>query len=162
MTKPVQTNEDNWESSGSIHGLWRTSMSTKAFGEIIVLIHSTSDRATPTEKQKEALSLIKDLPQSKFTEALALIASHYGEGIEELKCIFDLAEIPLIDQSTSTYFYLECDAPDDEHRITILFRDNEILGFVDRDAASEIFEWDSADEIEGLVWEHDDFDDGED
>ena len=72
--------------------------------------------------------------------------------------VFDLAEIPLVDHADNTYFYLECDAPDDEHRLTILFRDNEILGIVDRDAAAEIFEWDSVDEIEALLWDKEDLD----
>lgn len=93
---------------------------------------------------------------------LALIAEHYGEEVGDLECTFDLAEIPLIDQSARTYYYLEGDGPDDEHRLTILFRGNEILGIVDRDIASEIFDWDSIDEIEALVFGTEGFDEDED
>lgn len=59
--------------------------------------------------------MINGLPQSKHDEALAIIAEQYEVSIEELDCVFDLAEIPLIDRAANTYFYLECDAPDDEH-----------------------------------------------
>lgn len=156
---PMQTNEGNWESSGSAHGLWRTSTTTKAFGELCLLIHSKSDRTAPTQRQTDAVSIINDLPQSKHDELLALIAEQFDEDVEDLECDFDLVEIPLIDQSASTYFYLECDGPDDEHRLTVLFRGDEILGIIDRDAAAEISEWDSIDEIEALVWGNDDFDD---
>lgn len=158
----MQTNEDNWESFGTAHGVWRTCTTTKAFGELSVLIHSKSDRSAPTQRQEDAVSIINALPQSKHDELLALIAEHYDEDVDDLECTFDLAEIPLIDQSANTYFFLECDGPDDEHRLTILFRGNVILGIVDRDAASEISEWDSIDEIEALVWDTDDFDDDED
>lgn len=158
----MQTNKNNWESFGSAHGIWRTSTTTKAFGELCVLIHSTSDRSAPTQRQIDAVSTINDLPPSKHDEVLALIAEHYDEEVEDLECSFDLAEIPLIDQSACTYYYLECDGPDDEHRLTILFRGNEILGIIDRDAASEIFEWDSIDEIEALVFGIEGFDDDDD
>jgi len=110
----------------------------------------------------DAVSVLNELPQSKYDELLALIADRYDTNVEELECEFDLAEIPLIDHATNTYFYIECDAPDYEHRLTVLFRGNEILGIVDRDAASEIFQWDSIEEIEALVWDDEDFDDDED
>ncbi|HCS54943.1 hypothetical protein [Rubinisphaera sp.] len=158
----MQTNQENWENFGGAHGQWRTCTTTKAFGELCVLVRSTSDRSAPTVRQKDAISIINDMPQSKHDEVLAIIADQYDETVEELDCVFDLAEIPLIDRAVNTYFYLECDAPDDEYRLTILFRDNEILGIVDRDAAAEIFEWDSVDEIEALPWDNEDFDDDED
>lgn len=158
----MQTNEDNWESFGNAHGVWRTSTSTKAFGELSVLIHSTSDRSAPTQRQIDAVSRINDLPTSQHDELLALIAEHYGEVVEDVECAFDLAEIPLIDQTASTYNFLDGGGPDYEHRVTILFRDNEILGIVDRDAASEIHDWDSIAEIEALVFGIEGFDDDED
>ena len=76
-------------------------------------IHSTSDRSNPTAKQEDALSTINDLPQGKYDEMVALIAVRYGEDAADLECTFDLAEIPLIDESPAAYFYLECDAIDD-------------------------------------------------
>ena len=158
----MEASKDNWESFGDAHGYWRTCTTAKTFGELSVLIHSTSDRSNPTEKQNEAISVINTLPQSKYDQALALIAERYDENVSDIECVFDLAEIPLIDQSPSTYFYLECDSPDDEHRITILFRNSEILGIVDRDAASEIFEWDAIDEIEALVLDDIDLGDADD
>ena len=158
----MQTSKDNWESFGGAHGYWRTSTTAKTFGQLSVLIYSTSDRSKPTEKQEKAISTIIGLPQDKYDEIIALIAERYGEDVADLECEFDLAEIPLIDKSPAAYFYLECDAPDDEHRLTVLFRDSELLGIVDRDAASEIFEWDAIDEIEDLVADDDDFDDADD
>ncbi len=160
----MQTNQDNWEASSTTHGFWRTRTKTQSFGELCVLINSTSDRSSlvcypkTVRRHIDAISALNNLPQSKHDELLALVADQYGTGLEELECEFDLAEIPLIDQSTNTYFCIECDAPDYEHRLTVLFRGDEILGIVDRDAASEIFQWDSIDEIEALVWDHNDLD----
>ncbi len=158
----MKTSRDNWESFGGSHGYWRTSTTAKTLGELSVLIHSTSDRSNPTAKQEEALSTINDLPQGKYDEMIALIAVRYGEDAADLECTFDLAEIPLIDESPAAYFYLECDAPDDEHRLTVLFRNDEVMGIVDRDAASEIFEWDAIDDIESLALDDGGFDDTDD
>ena len=51
--------------------------------------------------------------------------------------------------------------PGPEERITMLLRDGEVLGLIDRDAASEIAEWDATDEIDALLEEKNDEEDEE-
>ena len=90
--KPMQTNQENWESFGTAHGQWRTCITTRTFGALSVLIRSTSDRSAPTARQMEAISVITNLPQNKHEEVLAIIAEQYDENVEDLDCVFDLAK----------------------------------------------------------------------